>query len=66
MEDKKDNLNEVVLLTLDQAKARYNIGRNNLKILADEIGATVHVGASGSKVLYVRKKLDDYFENYAN
>lgn len=63
MEKEKVNLDEVVLLTLEQAKARYNIGRNNMKILADEIGAAVPIGVSGGKVLYNRKKLDNYFES---
>ena len=57
------NLNQIVLLTIDQAKTRYNIGRNNIKVLADKIGAAVPVGESGGKILYVRKKLDNYFEN---
>lgn len=57
------DLDKVILLTLEQAKVRYNIGRNNIKILADEIGAAVPVGASGGKILFNRKKLDAYFEN---
>lgn len=67
MEDKElrnnVDLDKVILLTLEQAKTRYNIGRNNLMLLADEIGASVRVGASGRKILYSRKKLDNYFEN---
>jgi len=59
------NIENVILLTAEQAKGRYNLGLNNLRILAESIGAVVRVGASGGKILYHRKKLDDYFENHA-
>ena len=62
MEKEKINLNEVTLLTLEQAKARYNIGRNNIKILAKEIGAAVPSNAGG-KILFDREKLDNYFNS---
>lgn len=32
------NLNEVINLTEEQAKGRYNVGRTNLKEIADKTG----------------------------
>lgn len=59
------DIEKMVLLTLQQAKSRYNIGSDNIRAIADNIGATVRIGESGGKVLYHRKKLDNYFDNYA-
>lgn len=50
----------VVNLTQEQAKARYNIGENTLYKIAAEIGADIYVG---KKHLYSKKRLDNYFEN---
>lgn len=61
----KITLDEIVLLTQEQAVTRYNIGKCNLRILAEDIGAVVKVGAGKSRILYHRKKLDDYFEKYS-
>lgn len=62
----KITLDEIVLLTQEQAVTRYNIGKCNLRILAEDIGAVVKVGAGKSRILYHRKKLDDYFENHVD
>lgn len=59
MEDKTVELNTVVNLTEKQAETRYNVGREYLSALADEIGACFYVGR---KRLYNRKKLDKYFD----
>lgn len=53
-------LNNVVNLSKEQAKARYNIGENTLYNISNEIGADIYVGR---KHLYSKKKLDNYFEN---
>lgn len=52
------NLNEIINLTEEQAKARYNIGRTNLKVIADKVGANVRVGV---KRMYSRPILDEFF-----
>lgn len=54
------NLNQVIALTENQAKARYNIGSNKLYELSDLAQANIRIG---SKRLYSRAKLDGYFEN---
>lgn len=54
------DLDKVVNLNEEQAKARYNIGRNSLIAIASKIGADVHIG---SRRLFNKKKLDAYFEN---
>lgn len=56
------DLNSIVNLSLEQAKARYGIGRDSLIEISDRIGADVKIG---SRHLFSRKKLDTYFENYA-
>lgn len=58
--DETKSLDDVVNLTLEDAKTRYRIGRNNLLKIADEIGAKV---PNGRKNLFDRKKLDDYFQS---
>ena len=50
----------VVNLTLEQAKARYNIGENSLYKISNEIGADIFIG---KKHLYSKKRLDNYFES---
>lgn len=57
------DLNSVVTLTKEQAKARYNMGTANLRNLAEQIGALVCSGTSRKRILYNRKKLDEYFNN---
>lgn len=52
------SLNEVVNLTEEQAKIRYNIGRTTLKEIANYLGANVRIG---TKRLYNRRALDEYF-----
>lgn len=52
------NLNETINLTEQQARARYNIGRNSLFKISDEAGAVVRIG---KKRLYSRRVLDEYF-----
>lgn len=59
MESKKNNFDMVVNLTEKQAEIRYNIGREYLNSLSEEIGACFYVGR---KRLYNKKKLDKYFE----
>lgn len=56
------SLNEVELLTEQQARTRYNIGRGSLLKLSDEIGAVVRIG---NKRNYSRRKLDEYFYRIA-
>lgn len=56
------NLNEVINLTEEQAKGRYNIGRTNLKEIANIAAANVRIGA---KRLYSRPILDEYFTKTA-
>lgn len=51
-------LDEIINLTEEQARIRYNIGRTNLKEIANYIGANVRVG---KKRLYNRRALDEYF-----
>lgn len=54
------DLNQVVALTEDQARSRYNVGSNTLYKIADDAGANIRIG---KKRLYSRVKLDEYFEN---
>mgnify|MGYP001396196615 CR=1 FL=1 len=54
------DLNQVVALTLEQAKARYNLGSGKVYEIADEAQANIRIG---KKRLYSRIRLDDYFEN---
>lgn len=61
--DEAISLNEVINLTLEDAKTRYRIGRSGLLEIADKIGARVFGGGSGKKILLDRKKLDDYFQS---
>lgn len=58
------NLNQIIALTIDQAKSRYNCGANVLYGVAEEAGAVIRVGAK--KKLYSRQKLDKYFEELAD
>lgn len=51
-----------VTITEEQAKARYNLGTNNLNKLAQEAGAIVHYGR---KKLFLVQKLDAYMEYLA-
>ena len=53
------NLNEVLALTVDQAKARYNVGANTLFKISDQAGANIRYGSK--KRLYNRAILDEYF-----
>ena len=53
------NLNQVIALTEDQARSRYNVGSNTLFKIADEAAANIRIG---KKRLYSRSKLDQYFE----
>lgn len=59
------DIDKVINLTQEQAMSRYNVGKCNLRVLAEEIGAIVRIGAGNSRILYNRKKLDAYFENHA-
>lgn len=56
------DIEKIVNLTPEQAKARYSIGRDNIKRIAEQAGAIIRIGR---KILYNRKKLDAYFENHA-
>ena len=56
------SLNEVELLTEEQAKCRYNIGRSSLLKISDEIGAVVRIGRKRN---YSRKVMDEYFRSKA-
>lgn len=51
--------NELVTITEEQAKARYNLGTNTLNKLGKEAQAVVHYGR---KKLFLVKKLDEYME----
>lgn len=53
------DLNQVIALTLTQAKMRYNVGENNMYAIADQAGANIYIGPR--KRLYSREKLDEYF-----
>ncbi len=55
----KVSLNEVVNLTEQQAKTRYNIGRDRLKKIAEEAGAVYYIGSTVR--LYSRPILDEWF-----
>lgn len=55
------SLNEVINLTEEQAKTRYNIGRNKLMEISDCAGATVR---AGKRRLYSRLVLDNYFNHH--
>lgn len=61
--DETRNLNEVINLTIEDAKTRYRMGRNGLIKIADEIGARVGSCAPGKRALFDRKKLDEYFHS---
>jgi hypothetical protein len=52
------DLNQIIALTEDQARSRYNVGSNTLYKVADEAGANIRIG---KKRLYSRIKLDQYF-----
>lgn len=54
------NLNQVIALTINQAKARYNCGANVLYEVAKQSGAVIRIG--DKKKLYSRQKLDKYFD----
>jgi hypothetical protein len=54
------NLNQIIALTIEQAKSRYNCGANVLYEVAEKAGAVIRIGAK--KKLYSRQKLDRYFE----
>lgn len=56
------DLNYVFLLTEEQAKNRYSIGRSTLLKIADEAGAVVKIGCQ--KKNYSREVLDDYFRRH--
>lgn len=56
-------LNDIFILDLEQAKARYNMGSCNLRKIADECGAMVMIG--NRKNRYLRERLDDYFRRHA-
>lgn len=56
----KVSLNEVVNLTEEEAQARYSIGKQRLKAIADEAGAIIRIGR---KYLYSRRVLDEYFDS---
>lgn len=62
LKNDKVDLNQVVALTLDQVKARYNIGANTARKIADEIGANIRLGER--KRLFNRKILDEYFSEF--
>ena len=57
------DVGQVTALTLEQAKARYNIGTSNLFKIADKAEANIRIG---KKRLYSRSKLDKYFEDLAD
>lgn len=52
------DLDKIINLTKEQARARYSIGTNNLRDIADRIGA---LNFNGNRMLFVRQILDDYF-----
>lgn len=56
------DLDKVIVLTKEQAKARYNISLGNLRKVADDIGAIRHMG---NRICYSRKHLDEYFQDRA-
>lgn len=56
------SLNEVINLTEEQAKGRYNVGRTNLREIADRAGANVRIG---TKRLFSRPILDEFFTKTA-
>ena len=60
----KENLDNVVALSLDQAMFRYGIRRNTLYMIADKAGASIRV--TPRKKLYSREKLDAYFKKFEN
>lgn len=53
------SLNEMVLLTIDQAVNRYNIGKTSIREAANKAGAIVRIGR---RTLIHRETLDNYFE----
>lgn len=55
------NLNQVITLSEDQARARYNIGKKKLVEVATKAQALVKLGSR--KNLYLREKLDEYLVN---
>ncbi len=56
----KVDMNQIIALTIDQAKTRYNIGSNSLYEVAEKAEAVIRIGSK--KKLYSRQKLDRYFE----
>ena len=61
--DEARSLNEVVNLSMEDAKTRYRMGRTGLLEIANKTGAIVSGGGAGKRILLDRKKLDDYFQN---
>lgn len=53
------SLNEMVLLTVDQAVNRYNIGKNAVRSMAITAGAVVRIGR---RTLIHRETMDNYLE----
>lgn len=53
------SLNEMVLLTIEQAVNRYNIGKASIREAANEAGAVVRIGR---RILFHRETLDNYFD----
>ena len=56
------NLNEVVCLLEEQARARYNIAAGSIKECANKCGANIYIG---KKRLYNKIILDEYFTKIA-
>lgn len=55
-------LDEMELLSLELAKSRYNLGYSTLRKAAKDCSAIVRVYG---RVLYSRRRLDEYFESLA-
>lgn len=54
-------LDEIEVLDRLQASTRYNLGRDSLLSVGRECGGLVFIGR---RILYNRRKFDQYFENY--
>lgn len=55
-----ENARESRLMDTEELKAYTNLGRNNAMKLGEEIGAKIQIGR---RVLWDRKKLDQYFNS---
>ena len=60
---KFSSVEDAVTITVPQAQARYNVGKEKVREMAHQANALVKMGNS---ILIVRQKLDDYLYGIGN